>query len=82
MFENQTAQARKKGALKIKTFRMDPKEDPAFPIPTWQTTLDLIKENTTARIGELRIQHNGDREAMAKILACENRIKDTKCWRQ
>ena len=26
-FENQVAQARKKGVLKVKTFRMDPQED-------------------------------------------------------
>ena len=61
---------------------MDPKEDPAFPIPTWQTTLDLIKDSATARIVELRTQHDGDGEAMAKILVYKNRIKDTKCWRQ
>ena len=50
---------------------MDPKEDPAFPIPSWQTTLEFIKESARARVGEQRIQHEGDGEAMAKILACE-----------
>ena len=35
-----------------------------------------------ARIEELKNQHSGDEEALAKILVCENRVKDTKCWRQ
>ena len=81
-FENQAAQARKKGLLKMKTFRMDPKEDPAFPIPSWQTTQEFIKESARARVGELKNQHEGDGEAMAKILACEGRINDIKCFRQ
>ena len=80
-FENQAAQARKKGLLKMKTFRMDLKEDPPFPIPSWQTTLEFIKESAGARVGELRVQHEGDGEAMAKILACEGRINDTKCFK-
>ena len=66
----------------MKTFRMGSKDDPAFPIPTRQTTLEFIKDSASARVGELRTQHDGDGEAMAKLLVCENRIKDTKCWRQ
>ena len=46
-FENQAAQARKKGLLKMKTFRMDPKEDPAFPIPSCQ-----LHKNTLKRVQE------------------------------
>ena len=48
----------------MKTFRMDPKEDPAFPIPSWQTTLEYVKESARARVGELKNQHEGDGEAM------------------
>ena len=55
----------------MKMFRMDPKDEPAFPIPSWQTTLEFIKESARARVGELRAQLEGDGEAMAKILACE-----------
>ena len=65
----------------MKTFRMDPKEDPAFPIPSWQTTLEYVKESARARVGDLKNQHEGDGEAMAKILACEGRINDTKCFK-
>ena len=54
---------------------MDPQNDPAFPIPTWQTTLDMIKETATV-IVELKNQHSGDEDALAKILVCENRIKE------
>ena len=54
---------------------MDPQDDPAFPIPTWQSTLDLIKESATARIVELKNQHDGDEDATFKILVCENGIK-------
>ena len=61
---------------------MDPKEDPAFPKPSWQTTQEFIKESARARVGELKNQHEGDGEAMAKILACEGRINDTKCYQQ
>ena len=61
---------------------MDPKEDPAFPIPSWQTTQEFIKESARARVGELKNQHEGDGEAMAKILACEGQIDDTKCFKQ
>ena len=64
-FENQAAQARKKGLLKMKTFRMDPKEDQAFSIPSWQTTLEYVKESARARIGELKNQHEGNGEAIA-----------------
>ena len=53
---------------------MDPQEDPAFPIPTWQKTLDDIKEYGMVRIEELRNQYNEDNEALAKILVCENRV--------
>ena len=35
MFENKAVQARKKGFLKVRTKRMEPWEDPAFPIPTY-----------------------------------------------
>ena len=73
-FKNIVAQARKKGLLKVITFRIDPQEEPVFPIPTWQTILDMIKENAMARIEELRNQHSGDEEALAKILVCENRV--------
>ena len=65
----------------MKTFRMDPKEDPAFPIPSWQTTLEYVKESARARVGELKNQHEGDGEAMAKILAYEGRINYTKCFK-
>ena len=65
-FENQAA--RKKGVLKLKTIRMDTQEDPAFPIPMWKTTLEMIKDSATARIGELKNQHCGDEDALAKIL--------------
>ena len=61
---------------------MFPQDDPAFSIPTWRTVLDQIKVYTTARIQELKSQLDGDQEAIAKILACENWIKDTKCWKQ
>ena len=59
---------------------MDPHDNLAFFIPTWQTTLDMIKESGIARIVELKNQHSGDEDALVKILVCENRIKDTKCW--
>ena len=65
----------------MKTFRMEPKEDPAFPIPSWKDTLEFLKESARTRVGELEIQHEGDGEAMAKILVCEGRIKDIKCFR-
>ena len=81
-FENQFVQARRKGVLKIKTFRMDPQEDPAFPIPTWQNTLDTIKDNAVVRIEELKNQYNEDNEAVSKILVCEKRVQDKKCWLQ
>ena len=61
---------------------MDPQEDPTFPIPTWQTTLEMIKDTATAMVEEPKNQHSGDQEALAKNLACENQIKGTKCWRQ
>ena len=61
---------------------MDPQEDPAFTIPTLQTTLETIKDSDTARIVELKNQNSGDEEALAKILVYENQIKETKCWRQ
>ena len=47
---------------------MDPQEDPAFPIPTWQITLGMIKESAMARIEELRNQHGWDEDALATIL--------------
>jgi len=40
----------RKEVLKIKTFTMDPQDDPAFPVPKWQTTLGMIKESATAGI--------------------------------
>ena len=81
-FENQAAQARKKGLLKMKTIRMEPKEDPAFPIPQWRITQEFLKQSATARVEELKTQHEGDGEAMTKILVCEGRINDIKCFRQ
>ena len=61
---------------------MDPQEDPAFPILKWLTTLKLIKDSATAWIVELKNRHSGDKEALAKILVCENPLKSTKCWQQ
>ena len=61
---------------------MAQQEDPAFPIPTWQTTPSMIKESTMVRIEELRNQHSGDEDELAKILVCENRIKDKTFCRQ
>ena len=81
-FENQVPKTRRKGVLKIKTFRMDPQEDPAFPIPTWQKTLETIKDYAMVRIEELKNNYNEDNESFAKILVCEKRVQDTKCWRK
>ena len=61
---------------------MNPQDNPAFLIPTWQSVLDIIKESAKTRIEELRNQHSGDDDALAKILVCDNRINNTKCWNQ
>ena len=52
------AQARKNEALKIKTHRMEPQTDPAFPIPTWQNTLEHIKTFATTKVEELKVRHD------------------------
>ena len=44
IFENQAAQARKNRLPKMKTYRMDTKEDQAFFIPSLQTTLEYVKK--------------------------------------
>ena len=69
-------QASKKGALKIKTLRMKPQSDPAFPIPMWQTPLERIQTFATTRDEELKSQQEGDEAATAKIEVCKKRIKD------
>ena len=79
-FENQMAEARRKEALKIKTVRMEPQGDPAFPIPAWQITLEHIKTFATAGVEELKSQYEGDDAATANIEVCKKRIKEMKYW--
>ena len=73
-----TFEARCKGDIKIKTCRMKPGTDNAFPIPTWQTALENIKNFAKERVEDIR--SNIEQEEDAKIVICEARIKDTKCW--
>ena len=79
-FEHQMSVARKNKAIKIKTFRCDPKIDPAFPIPHWQTVLDKLKQDAKSRVEALLNQHNENEYAVAKIKACEQKIKEIKGW--
>ena len=74
-FEHQMSVARKNKAIKIKTFRCDPKIDPAFPIPHWQTVLDKLKQDAKSRVDTLLNQHNENEEAVAKIKTCPFRNK-------
>ena len=67
-FEHQMSVARKNKAIKIKTFRCDPKIDPAFPIPHWQTVLDKLKQDAKSRVDALLNQHNENEETVAKNL--------------
>ena len=75
------AEARWKGALQIKTVRMEPQADPAFPTPSWQTTLEHIKTFATTRVEELNSQYEGDEAATEKIEVCEKRIKENSLTR-
>ena len=79
-FEHQMSVARKNKAIKIKTFRCDPKTSPAFPIPHWQTVLDKLKQDAKSRVDTLLNQHNENEDAVAKIKTCEQKIKEMKCW--
>ena len=79
-FEHQMSVARKNKAIKIKTFRCDPQKSPAFPIPHWQTVLDKLKQDAKSRVDTLLNQHNENEDAVAKIKACEQKIKEMKCW--
>ena len=54
-FENQAAEARKKGVMKLKTFRMEPMYDAAFPLITWQNILESLKIFAKDRIEELNL---------------------------
>ena len=78
-FEHQMSVACKNKAIKIKTFRCDPKIDPAFPIPHWQTVLDKLKQDAKSRVDTLLNQHNENEDAVAKIKTCEQKIKEMKC---
>ena len=75
------AEARRRGAIKIKTFRMQPKADATFLIPAWQTDLKNIKNFANARVEELKSNHKEEEDPLAKIATCKARIKDTQCWR-
>ena len=51
---------------------------PAGASITWQSALDKPKE----RVNEHKSNHEGENESMAKILACEERIKGMRFWKQ
>ena len=80
-FENQAAEARKKGVFKMKTQRMDPQDADAFPMISWQDTLTAFKAFTSERVSELRTSNEGDDEVLAKINACNEIISCMRCWR-
>ena len=69
-FENQAAEARKKGVSKMKTQRMDHQDVEAFPLVMWQNALKALKAYANERVAELKLSHKGDNEAMARIDTC------------
>ena len=69
-FENQVAEARKKGVSKMKTQRMDPLDADAFPLLSWQDQLTALKAFASERVNELRASQKGNEEALAKANAC------------
>ena len=53
--------------------RIDPSIDAAFPLLSWQDGPQKLKTFAKERVSELRGNHEGEDEAMAKIIACEAR---------
>ena len=49
---------------------MDHQDVEAFPLVTWQNALKALKAYASERVTELKLSHEGDNEAMARIDAC------------
>ena len=54
----------------MKTQRMDHQDVEALPLVTWQNALMTLKAYASERVAELKVSHEGDNEAIAKIDAC------------
>ena len=60
---------------------MEPQDAEVFPLISRQNALSALKAFATERVTELRINHEGDDTALAKIEACNSKISKMKCWR-
>ena len=68
-FEHQAVQGRRKNVTKMKTQRMEPQDADAFPLISWKDALSPLNVFATERVTELRINHEGNDGALAKIEA-------------
>ena len=80
-FEHQAAEGRRKNVTKMKTQRMEPQDAEAFPLISWKDAATALKRFAEERVGELKVQHEGDDSSIAKIEACNARISEMKVWR-
>ena len=80
-FEHQVAEGRRKNVTKMKTQRLEPQDAEAFPLVSWKDAAAALKVFATARVDELKIEHEGDDPAIAKIDVCNSRISEMKVWR-
>ena len=65
----------------MKTQRTEPQDAEAFPLVSWQDAASALKIFAAERVNELRINHEGDDPALAKMEACNSRISYMKLWR-
>ena len=80
-FEHQAAEGRRKNVTKMKTQRMEPQDAEAFPLVTWKDAATALKRFAEERVGELKVEHEGDDSSLAKIEACNARISEMIVWR-